>query len=354
MPLPARLSPLLLALGLVTAAADTKEVVGVLGSSVLLDPELKVDPSKNEILWTFITRSILHHVPGHTSVEPNEQFKSRLQFNTSNGSLMVNGLKPSDQGEYTFIVGGRELRTIQLLLFDKLSEPSILTNTRSLGFTVQLTCGVSGDPHEYQWQKDGGEISQHHQLIDGNRTLVIPSASTGDCGMYTCVAFNPVSSIQANYTLILIGLSFEDVVIVAVSTVGLLISSASLLPAAVLLDHWKTLGALLGISVYCLSLSICNVAFFVVIYIAFSDWILIKGFSPLDVVVVVALITGLRLSSAFVNASTNAPQTRRSVQGLSTKDAVTVALSITVLALPLVILVTMVCLLQKNSDQGVK
>ncbi|XP_072892168.1 uncharacterized protein [Hemitrygon akajei] len=93
-----------------------KEEVGLLGSSVLLDPELKVDPSKSEIIWTFIGRSILRHVPGHSLVEPSDQFKFRLHFNTSNGALTVNGSEHGDQGDYTFIVDGQELRIIQLRL----------------------------------------------------------------------------------------------------------------------------------------------------------------------------------------------------------------------------------------------
>ncbi|XP_072921776.1 neural cell adhesion molecule L1-like [Hemitrygon akajei] len=220
-----------------------KEEVGLLGSSVLLDPELKVDPSKSEIVWMFIDRSILHHVPGHSLVELSEQFEFRLQFNTSNGALTVNGTEHGDQGDYTFIVDGQELRIIQLRLVDELSEASIFTNIESLGFTVELTCEVFGDSNVYQWQKNGGEISQHHQLTDENRTLVIPSASSEDCGVYTCITTNPVSSIQTNYTLMLRGLSLNDVILITVLTAGHVISGPSL-RSAMLPDQWrwKTLG----------------------------------------------------------------------------------------------------------------
>ncbi|XP_059827193.1 contactin-6-like [Hypanus sabinus] len=180
-----------------------KEEFGLLGSAVLLDPELKVDPSKSEIIWTFISRSILHHIPGHSLVELSDEFKFRLHFNTSNGALTVNGAEHGDQGDYTFIVDGQELRIIQLRLLDELSEGSIFTNIELLGSTIELTCEVFGDSNVYQWQKNGGEISQHQQLTDENRTLVIPSASFEDCGVYTCITTNPVSSIQANYTLML-------------------------------------------------------------------------------------------------------------------------------------------------------
>ncbi|XP_072115199.1 uncharacterized protein [Mobula birostris] len=278
-----------------------KEEVGLLGSAVLLDPELKVDPSKSEILWTFISRSILHHVPGHSLVELSDQFKFRLHFDTSNGALTVDGAEDGDQGDYTFIVDGQELRIIQLHLFDELSEGSILTNVESLGFTVELTCDVTGDSNVYQWQKNGGEISQHHQLTDENSTLVIPSASFEDCGVYTCITINPVSSIQTNYTLMLRGFSLKDIIMIAVLTAGQVISAPSL-HSAILPDQWRwqTLGGHLGYRFYLISLSICNTLSFTAMYIMLIYWFVVEGISPLDFVVVAVMIIGLRLSSIYI------------------------------------------------------
>ncbi|XP_072892476.1 uncharacterized protein [Hemitrygon akajei] len=279
-----------------------KEEVGLLGSSVLLDPELKVDPSKSEIVWMFIDRSILHHVPGHSLVKPSDQFKFRLHFNTSNGALTVNGAEHGDQGNYTFIVDGQELRIIQLRLVDELSEGSIFTNIESLGFTVELTCEVFGDLNVYQWQKNGGEISQRHQLTDENRTLLISSASFEDCGVYTCITTNPVSSIQTNYTLMLRGFSLKDVILIAVLTAGQAISAPSL-RSAVLPDQWrwKTLRGRLGYRFYFLSLWICNTLSLTTMYIVLIYWSVVEGLSPLDFVVICVLIVGLQLSSFYIN-----------------------------------------------------
>ncbi|XP_072115200.1 uncharacterized protein [Mobula birostris] len=279
-----------------------KEEIGLLGSSVLLDPELKVDPSKSEIVWTFISRNILHHVPGHGLVEMSDQFKFRLHFDTSNGALTVDGAEDGDQGDYTFIVDGQELRIIQLHLFDELSEGSILTNIETLGFTVELTCDVLGDSNVYQWQKNGGEISQRHQLTDENSTLVIPSASFEDCGVYTCITTNPVSSIQTNYTLMLQGLSLKDIIMIAVLTAGQVISAPSL-HSAVLPDQWrwKTLGGRLGYRFYFLSLWICNTLSLITMYIVIMYWFVVAGLSPLDFVVIAVMIVGLQLSSFYIN-----------------------------------------------------
>ncbi|XP_072115195.1 uncharacterized protein [Mobula birostris] len=279
-----------------------KEEIGLLGSSVLLDPELKVDPSKSEIVWTFISRSILHHVPGHSLVELSDQFKFRLHFDTSNGALTVDGAEDGDQGDYTFIVDGQELRIIQLRLFDELSEGSILTNIETLGFTVELTCDVLGDSNVYQWQKNGGEISQRHQLTDENSTLVIPSASFEDCGVYTCITTNPVSSIQTNYTLMLQGFSLKDIIMIAVMTAGQVIYAPSL-RSAVLPDQWrwKTLGGHLGYRFYFLSLWICNTLSLITMYIELMYSFVVEGLSPLDIAVVAVMIIGLQLSSFYIN-----------------------------------------------------
>ncbi|XP_072115168.1 uncharacterized protein [Mobula birostris] len=293
-----------------------KEEVGLLGSSVLLDPELKVDPSKSEILWTFISRSILHHVPGHSLVEPSDQFKSRLHFNTSNGALTVKGSEHGDQGDYTFMVDGQELRIIQLRLFDELSEGSILTNVESLGSTVELTCDVFGDSSVFQWQKNGRKISEHHQLTDENRTLVIPSASSEDCGVYACITANPVSSIQTNYTLMLRGFSLKDIILIATLIAGQVISAPSL-HLAMLPDQWrwKTLGGRLGYPFYFLSLWICNTLTFTATYFTLIYWFLVEGISALDFVVIGVMIIGLQLVSFYISVLLDVTEIRELLEG---------------------------------------
>ncbi|XP_032872059.1 hemicentin-2-like [Amblyraja radiata] len=180
-----------------------KEVIGVLGSSVLLDPELKVDPSKNYISWTFYGDYILSHIPGHITMEPTDQFKSRLKFNPSMGTLTINELQHGDDGNYTFLINNEEIKILRLLIFEKLSDVLILKDNRSLGFLINLRCDITGNPTEYQWWKDGGGISQHHQFTEENSTLVITRSLVSDCGTYTCIAKNPISSIKQDYNLIL-------------------------------------------------------------------------------------------------------------------------------------------------------
>ncbi|XP_062903543.1 hepatic and glial cell adhesion molecule-like isoform X2 [Mobula hypostoma] len=181
-----------------------KVVNGTIGSSVFLDPEHQGNLSRSEILWTFTGSNrccvpILDYVPDEPVEQSNEQFRSRLQFNASTGCLLVDGIKSEDQGVYNFDVDGRRTTTIELLLFAKLSKA--LISYSAPGYTIQLTCEVDGKPQKYEWLRNGREMSQRHWLINENRSLIILTDLAGECGTYTCVASNPVSSVQANYTL---------------------------------------------------------------------------------------------------------------------------------------------------------
>ncbi|XP_072115187.1 HEPACAM family member 2-like isoform X1 [Mobula birostris] len=189
------------------SGAEWERMNGMIGSSVLLDPKVKADPSNEEIIWTFIARhrsplTILHHIPDYLKwAEPSVQFRSRLGFIPSNGSLMINGLKAGDQGDYSFTAADRTLKIIQLFLFRPLSEDLIAINTIFIGSTIQLTCKVDGDPLEYQWWKNGVQVSHNDQMIDGNRTLLIQNDAWNERATYVCVASNPVSSVRKDYIL---------------------------------------------------------------------------------------------------------------------------------------------------------
>ncbi|XP_072331514.1 uncharacterized protein [Scyliorhinus torazame] len=295
---------------------SSKEVYGVVGSSVLLDLEQRINFGNVDVLWEFATNSkqpitILDYDRHGQKIEPHAQFKYRLHFNENDGSLILSNVKPADQGVYTFSVNAKPMRRIELFVSGKmevyrvpggsmffpgvfeehrnqakmfkwellsgttenrtrrvlqfpaentepsemkkyngrvnvfpfngsfilhqltfsdeglytlstnqqnviaqtvrlqiieLSKTSILSSSSSLASTIALTCDVSGEPQGYKWQKDGGDISQHHRLINGNRSLIIPRSMKSDCGNYTCIAVNPISSIQADYILTIYGL----------------------------------------------------------------------------------------------------------------------------------------------------
>ncbi|XP_072115103.1 uncharacterized protein [Mobula birostris] len=256
-----------------------KVVNGTIGSSFFLDPEHEGDLSRSEILWTFTGSNkslvtILDHVPDKPVEKPYEQFRSRLQFNASTGCLLVYRIKPEDQGVYNFVVDERRTTTIELLLFYKLSKIFIRSYSVA-GNTIQLTCEVDGNPHKYEWLKNGGEISQRHWLINESRSLILTDFANV-CRTYTCVASNPISLVQANYTVNPPGL------------VSSLVSYSGFLLLSCLEKKSKQVFQ---------SLVNCNILSVVGTFVALISWIVIKGavFIP-----VVALCTVSALLLAII------------------------------------------------------
>ncbi|GCB78455.1 hypothetical protein scyTo_0018606 [Scyliorhinus torazame] len=138
--------------------------------------------------------------------EPNQHFKSRLHFNSSTGSLMLNNLNQSDQGVYRIIVDDKLKWNTSVKLIEALSEPSITGNSTCVDTTIELTCRVSsGIASSILWWKDGKVIAndQRYQLMKSNSTLIISKAIKSDCGIYTCTMENPVSKKNALYSLTL-------------------------------------------------------------------------------------------------------------------------------------------------------
>ncbi|GCC38559.1 hypothetical protein chiPu_0017074, partial [Chiloscyllium punctatum] len=184
-----------------------KEVFGVRGSSILLDPEYTDDLTHRGIVWTFngSTRSLVNivdYVPGYYKVEPSKQFQSRLHYNPSNGSLLLKNLQPHDQGVYTFAVDENWKMSANLRLIEPLSEPVIIP--KSVNATIVLTCQVSlGRPSSILWWTDSDviESGQHYQLRDNNRTLIVSEVSKSDCRIYFCSVENPVSKNTTSYSV---------------------------------------------------------------------------------------------------------------------------------------------------------
>ncbi|XP_078075398.1 uncharacterized protein LOC144497831 isoform X2 [Mustelus asterias] len=191
-------------------AVGRKEAIGVVGSSVLLDPGYGVDLGINDVIWMFNGSNgnpviILDYLPNYPREEPNEHFRSCLFFNTSNGSLMLNNLKASDQGVYTIIVGGVWKWSTDLKPVQPLSEPFI--NETNVNGTTKLTCLVSvGEASSILWRKDDKVITngQHYRLVQSNSTLIISEAN---CDIYVCTMENRVSTGSSSHILAFYSLS---------------------------------------------------------------------------------------------------------------------------------------------------
>ncbi|XP_067865671.1 HEPACAM family member 2-like isoform X1 [Heterodontus francisci] len=292
---------LLLRLWLIDAEAGTKEVFGVVGSSVLLDPEYGADLSNSDVIWMFTGSSgkpvtILDYVPNHPKAEPSEQFKSRLYFNVSSGSLMLNSLKASDQGVYTITVHGQQTRNRDLKLIEPLSEP--LINVAYVDTTIELTCRVSaGKVNSILWRK-GDEVitnGQHCQLVQKSNKLIISKANKSDCGIYTCTVENPVSKKNNSYSLSIYGLPYLHRYTMGLSIAALILAAAALICRIIsFLPEAKTschsLENLLQVLQFAPMLSL------ILLIAAFVFWIQVEGAAGITVFMLVFLCALLILS----------------------------------------------------------
>ncbi|XP_048376259.1 uncharacterized protein LOC125446599 isoform X2 [Stegostoma tigrinum] len=201
---------LVLLLGLLRGiAAGGGNVVAAIGSSVLLDPEYGANLSDSQVEWTFKNSSgklltILDYIPNSPVQKPNKHYHSRLRFNASNGSIMVDSLKPSDQGVYTITVNGTWNRSMDLKLIEPLAEP--LIKATFVDSAVELTCHMTaGKASSILWRKGPDLIrnGQHYQLVQNNSKLIIVKATKADCDTYTCTVENMFSKRSDAYHLIL-------------------------------------------------------------------------------------------------------------------------------------------------------
>ncbi|XP_072115178.1 uncharacterized protein [Mobula birostris] len=133
---------------------------------------------------------------------------------------------------------------------------------------------------------NGGKMERRSpsQLLDGNKSLVIRSASRSDCGTYTCNVTNPVSTVQANYSLAIHGLLLADIIIVVSSITGIISSTVSLTGLIILyyLSRELKQGSQKP-------LFICNDLSLVTISIALIFRIVLKGAASEAVVVLVVV-----------------------------------------------------------------
>ncbi|XP_059826751.1 uncharacterized protein LOC132394510 isoform X2 [Hypanus sabinus] len=160
-----------------------------------------------------------------------QNYSRRITFSTFNGSFAIHNITREDEGLYRLFINQKTVavQAVWVRVIDKLSAVSLRSNSNSLGDTIQLSCNISGYPHQYQWRKDGGGISPRHQLVNGNRVLVIPGASSADCGTYTCIATNPVSSVQISHSLTIYGIPPVQIIAIMLGTAGLLFFGVNVL-----------------------------------------------------------------------------------------------------------------------------
>ncbi|XP_036372539.1 signaling lymphocytic activation molecule-like [Megalops cyprinoides] len=134
-------------------------------------------------------------VKGSSYTELIDQFRDRLQWNSTTGLFTITQLRAEDSGEYKVDSkdGQKKLVTFQLQVYERVSTPTVtVTAVRRLNCSV--LCSVeNGREVTLSWQREGVTLS-HTSSPDLNTNLSLPLEIGGPKHTYYCEVKNPVSS----------------------------------------------------------------------------------------------------------------------------------------------------------------
>ncbi|XP_078392436.1 hepatic and glial cell adhesion molecule-like isoform X2 [Cetorhinus maximus] len=200
--------PVLYLLQLLTdpfSAQVTKEMVAATGSSVLFPG---TDREFRNLHWEFSnpSRTLPILDCGVDYEQIYDQYKNRIEFRKSNGSLLLKDLHKSDTGKYKITVDLDPSRTriLNLTVYDPLSTPNIIRNDSLVKNTVILICTVqSGTASSIWWTRGGLALpdDERYFLSTDHSTLTIKNVEESDSGYYNCTIENPVSQRSNSYQL---------------------------------------------------------------------------------------------------------------------------------------------------------
>ncbi|XP_066455365.1 uncharacterized protein [Eleutherodactylus coqui] len=129
----------------------------------------------------------------------------RLHLNTSSGCWRLADARKDDSCLYVLWrhnSSGGFRRSTAITVLDPVLISNITSNSSRLGQDIAVSVQFSGEEATVTWEADGGSLPHRYQLIDDNRTLIIPSAQREDAGRRLQVQVtNPVSEETREYQL---------------------------------------------------------------------------------------------------------------------------------------------------------
>ncbi|XP_073526973.1 uncharacterized protein [Phyllobates terribilis] len=133
------------------------------------------------------------------------RYEPRLLYNTSSGCWSLTDAGKNDSCVYTVVYYGnvgRFLTTLPITVLDPVLISTITSNSSRTGEDIAVSVQFSGEETAVTWEVDGGLLPDRYQLIDDNRTVIIPRAQRDDAGRRLRVRItNPVSEETQEYQL---------------------------------------------------------------------------------------------------------------------------------------------------------
>ncbi|XP_074792607.1 roundabout homolog 4 isoform X2 [Natator depressus] len=179
----------------------------------VLREDFRLQPSN--LLVTVGEQVLLECVPPRGHPEPTISWKKdgvpisqkAGHYEVSSGKLLMVRAERSDAGLYVCVASNQAgQRESKPALVSVLEKPTFTRRPSDIvakfGSTVQLGCGVQGDPMpKVWWRKEPGELPWGRYEVDEENTLWIHYVTTLDSGRYICMAQNQVGTISAQASL---------------------------------------------------------------------------------------------------------------------------------------------------------
>ncbi|XP_072892183.1 cell adhesion molecule CEACAM15-like isoform X2 [Hemitrygon akajei] len=153
--------------------------------------------------WIFEGRTVAQWI-GQNEILDNE-YRSRVELFTSNGSFLLKSVNTADSGEYRVNMvptnGSQTLATVTLRVTGPgpVTGVAVVTNDstplENLD-TIALSCDASGTVQTRTWFKDNQPIRENGRIFTSpdRAKLTIISVNRNDVGTYKCIASNSFSS----------------------------------------------------------------------------------------------------------------------------------------------------------------
>ncbi|XP_065426671.1 roundabout homolog 4 isoform X2 [Chrysemys picta bellii] len=178
-----------------------------------LREDFRLQPSN--LLVTVGEQVLLECAPPRGHPEPTISWKKdgvpisqkAGHYEVSSGKLLMVQAQRSDAGLYVCVASNQAgQRESKAALVSVLEKPTFTRRPSDIvakfGSTVQLGCGVEGDPlPKVWWHKEHGELPWGRHEVDEENTLRIHYVTTFDSGRYICTAQNQVGTASAKASL---------------------------------------------------------------------------------------------------------------------------------------------------------
>uniref|UniRef100_A0A8C3FZ50 Roundabout homolog 4 n=1 Tax=Chrysemys picta bellii TaxID=8478 RepID=A0A8C3FZ50_CHRPI len=178
-----------------------------------LREDFRLQPSN--LLVTVGEQVLLECAPPRGHPEPTISWKKdgvpisqkAGHYEVSSGKLLMVHAQRSDAGMYVCVASNQAgQRESKAALVSVLEKPTFTRRPSDIvakfGSTVQLGCGVEGDPlPKVWWHKEHGELPWGRHEVDEENTLRIHYVTTFDSGKYICTAQNQVGTASAKASL---------------------------------------------------------------------------------------------------------------------------------------------------------